>query len=340
MNIFHEDQAAWLAQVLEPAVEPERRIIDPHHHLFPELMGNTYNIEDYAADVRGGHNVIGSMFIECGASYRQSGPQHEKPLGETAYVLAQAARTVEIEGCPPMLGMIGHVDLCDANTLDGVLDQHIELAGDFFKGIRHAGATARDGDREQMLIPGSAPADLYRQPAFQASVRRLGARGLTFDAWHYHYQIQDFIDLARACPDTTLVMDHFATPLGVASFAGKHAEIFETWKADMRALKECPNVFLKLGGLAMPDNGFGWHLAEKPPTSNEVVDAQGDWYRFALESFGPQRCMFESNFPVDRMSLSFSVYCNAMKKITTDFSEDDKEALFWETANRVYSLGE
>lgn len=338
MNIFHEDQTAWLTQVEEPILEPDLPIIDPHHHLWAEMMGDVYNIDELARDTSAGHNIVGTVFMECGASYRESGPEDEQSLGETEYVLAQARRAGEIEGAAPILGMVGHVDLRETAILDETLDKHLALAGDFFKGIRHAGASPRDEDREHLLIPGPAPADLYDQPSFRTGVRRLGARGLTYDTWQYHYQLRDFIALAQACPDTVLILDHFSTPLGVGPWTDQRTGIFTEWTSAMRDLKACENVFLKLGGLAMPDNGFAWHAAERPPSSDELLDTQGDWYRFALDLFGPQRCMFESNFPVDRLSLSYVVYWNAMKKLCADASGTEISALFHDTAAQVYRL--
>ncbi|MDP5071210.1 MAG: amidohydrolase family protein [Congregibacter sp.] len=338
MDLFHEDHPAWLAQVTEAIIDPGQPIIDPHHHLWPNMMGDIYNVDELAIDTGAGHNIIGTVFMECGTCYREEGPEHEKSLGETEYVLAQAARIRELALGAPILGMVGHVDLRETATLDDALDKHIDLAGDFFKGIRHAGASARDADRESLLIPGAAPADLYRLPDFQAGVRRLGERGLSYDTWQYHYQLRDYIALAKACPDPTMILDHFSTPLGVGSFEGQHDSIFETWKDELGQLSHCPNVFLKLGGLAMPDNGFGWHLAERPPSSDELLAAHGRWYRHALDCFGARRCMFESNFPVDRLSLSYTVYYNAMKKLSADFSIDEKTALFTDTARRVYRL--
>ncbi len=338
MNIFHEDQVAWLAQVEEEILEPEREIIDPHHHLWPDMMGDVYNVDELAVDTGAGHNVVGTVFMECGTCYREDGPEHEKSLGETEYVLAQAARIRELNLGAPILGMVGHVDLSDAEHLDDALDKHLDLANTFFKGIRHAGASARDADREALLIPGPAPADLYQQESFRAGIRRLGERGLSYDTWQYHYQLADFIELARACPDTVMVLDHFSTPLGVGTFEGQRQAIFTQWQHEIKELSECPNVFLKLGGMAMPDNGYGWHIAERPPTSDELLTAQEHWYLEALDCFGPERSMFESNFPVDRMSLSYTVYYNAMKKLVAGASEDDKHALFSGTARTVYRL--
>ena len=171
MNIIHEDQDAWLAQVPEKAIDAEQEIIDPHHHLWPDVMGHVYNVDELAVDTGAGHNVIGTVFMECGTCYRDSGPEHEKSLGETEYVIAQAERIRTHDLGAPILGMVGRVDL-NASTVTEALDAHVDLAGDFFKGIRHAGASAPPADAETLLIPGSAPADLYQQPAFICGVKQ------------------------------------------------------------------------------------------------------------------------------------------------------------------------
>ena len=169
-------------------------------------------------------------------------------------------------------------------------------------------------------------------------VAALGARGQTYDTWHYHHQNGNFAELARAVTGTTLILDHFGTPLGVGPYQGKREEIFEQWKQDIEAIALCPNVVAKLGGLAMPDNGFGWNTRATPASSDELVSAQQDYYLHAIDCFGPERCMFESNFPVDRWSLSYHVYWNAMKKIVGRYSEAEQTAMFSGTATRIYNL--
>lgn len=189
-----------------------------------------------------------------------------------------------------------------------------------------------------MSIAGRAPRGLYADAHFRRGVARLGERGLTYDTWNYHHQIRDFTALARAVPGTVMVLDHFGTPLGVGEYAGKRNEIFARWKDDIAELAECPNVFAKLGGMAMPDNGFGWNTREAPPSSDEFVEAQAPWYHHAIKSFGPERCMFESNFPVDRLSISYRTLWNGLKKIAADYPETAKAALFSGTARKVYKL--
>ena len=189
--------------------------------------------------------------------------------------------------------------------------------------------------RPVSCIPGRAPAGLFADPAFRAGVARLGARGLTYDCWHFHFQNREFLELARAVPDT----DDGPRPLRHAARSRpvrRSAEaIFEDWKRDIVDIARCENVVAKLGGLAMPDNGFGWHLAARPPTSDEFVAAQARYYLHALECFGADRCMFESNFPVDRMSLSYRVLVNGVKKIVRGCSDDERDAMFAGTATRV-----
>ncbi|MCB0981727.1 MAG: amidohydrolase family protein [Acidimicrobiaceae bacterium] len=323
----------WLDLVDEEVVDPGRRIVDPHHHLWPPGGALPYGLEQLHADaIGGGHRVVRTVFVECHAAYDRHDPDHRAPLGETRFVAGEAL------GDPHRLigGIVAHTDLRDHDHLDEMLDAHNEAGQGLFRGIRHAGSRAPDG--AVLAIPGRAPAGLYLDAAFRRGVARLGERGLTYDTWHYHFQNQDFLALARAVPGTTLVLDHFGTPLGVGEFAGRHDEIFETWKADIAEIARCPNVVAKLGGLAMPDNGFGWNLAQRPPTSAEFVAVQARYYRHAIECFGPERCMFESNFPVDRMSLSYRVLWNGLKKIAAAYSDAEQDALFSGTAARVYRL--
>ena len=323
---------AWLDLVAEEVIDPAQRIVDPHHHLWPVGGPLPYGIADLTADTGSGHLIERTVFIECRSSYRADGPEHLRSLGETEFVAAVALSD------PQHLigGIVAHVNLTDTDHLDDVLDQHTELGGGQFRGIRDAGA--RDPHPEALTIPGDAPEGLFTDPAFRAGVARLGARGLTYDSWHYHHQNADFADLARAVPDTLMVLDHFGTPLGVGAYSNRRDEIFEAWKVDIAEIAKCDNVVAKLGGMAMPDNGFGWHTAPQPPTSDEFVAAQARYYLHPIECFGPERCMFESNFPVDRLSLSYRVLWNALKKIAAPFSESERDAMFRGTATRVYRL--
>jgi len=322
----------WFDSVIEDVVDPEAEIIDPHHHLWPVGGSMPYGLSDLLADLGSGHNVVDTVFVECGAAYERGSTAPFAPVAETTFVTAEAERSPR----RVMSGIVAHADLTDAATLDAVLDAHQTAGRGRFRGIRHAGSHAVHP--EVLMIPGRAPAGLYADPSFRAGVARLGERGLTYDTWHYHYQNQDFVDLARNVPGATLVLDHFGTPLGVGPYASQREEIFEQWKADLAEIARCPNVVAKIGGLAMPDNGFGWHAADRPPTSDEFVDAQRRYYLHAIEQFGPERCMFESNFPVDRLSLSYRTVWNAFKKLVADFTPGERDAMLRGTAAHVYRL--
>ncbi|MCP3983235.1 MAG: amidohydrolase family protein [bacterium] len=321
----------------EKIIDPGRPIVDPHHHLWHSHGGiAAYLLEDLWADTGSGHFVEKTVFVECGASYREAGPEHMKPVGETEFVAEIAAASAEGGGNSTIAGIVSRADLRLGEGLLEVLDAHEEAGRGLFRGIRHAGAHALHP--EVLMIPGSAPEGLFSDPDFRRGVGVLGRRGLTYDTWHYHYQNSEFLELARAVPETTLILDHFGTPLGVGPYADHREAIFESWKGDIAALAGCPNVVAKLGGLAMPDNGFGWHERDTPPDSDEFAEAQRRYYLHAIDCFGPDRCMFESNFPVDRLSLPYAVLYNGLKKIATGFSEDEQNAMFYGTAARVYRL--
>ncbi len=322
----------WLDSVVEDVVDPAAPIIDPHHHLWPAGGALPYGLADLEADLGSGHNVVDTVFVECGAAYDRNADDSFAPVGETTFVTGEAERSDR----SVMGGIVAHADLRDGSNLDAVLDAHDEAGRGRFRGIRHAGSHALHPD--VLTIPGGAPAGLYADPAFRTGVARLGERGLTYDTWHYHYQNRDFLELARAVPGTTMILDHFGTPLGVGPYESQREQIFQQWKTDISDIAACENVVAKIGGLAMPDNGFGWHTAERPPTSDEFIEAQGRYYLHTIEQFGPERCMFESNFPVDRYSLSYRTVWNAFKKLVADFSADERDAMLRGTAARIYRL--
>src|SRR5262245_41633490 len=242
----------------EPVIDPEQRIVDPHHHLWPDGGPLSYGVEELLADANSGHRVERTVFVECHAAYRADGPAEFAPVGETEFVAEAAEASGGLIG-----GIVGHADLRLPN-LDDILDAHVEAGRGLLRGIRHA--LARGDRADGLTIPGRAPEGLAEDPAFRAGVARLGARGLTYDTWQYHYQAREFLGLAQAVPDTLMVLDHFCTPLGVGRFAGRHDELFDGWRADIDDIARCDNVVAKLGGLAMPDNGFGWNAAARPPT--------------------------------------------------------------------------
>ena len=328
------EQDEWLAKVSEDIIDPAREIVDPHHHLW-QRPDWTYELSELWGDTGAGHNVLQTVFLECGSNYFEDGPEHLLPVGETHYVANIARASAADDANATISAIVARADL-GLPELDAVLDAH-EVAGEgLFRGIRHAGAC--DPHPEALTIAGRAPQGLYANEAFRRGVARLGERGYSYDTWHYHHQNQDFLSLAQAVPDTTMVLDHFGTPLGVGSYANKREEIFLRWQEDIAAIAQCPNVVAKLGGLAMPDNGFGWHERDLPPSSDEFVDAQSRYYNHAIACFGAERCMFESNFPVDRLSISYPVLWNGLKKIASHYPETEQTAMFSGTARRVYRI--
>ena len=326
----------WLAQVREDIIDPERPICDPHHHLWdhPE---NPYLLPDLLADTNSGHNVTRTVFVECSSMYRADGPAAHRPVGETEFVNGVAAMSAsgrygELRACA---GIVGFADLTLGADVGPVLDEHMRLSARF-RGIRHAsGWDASEAIRNSHTNP---PPGLLAQDEFRAGFAELRARGLSFDAWLYHPQIPELTDLAKAFPEVTIIFDHFGGPLGIGPYAGQAEAIFDRWCVDVAALSSCPNVFAKLGGIVMPINGFGWHKRATPATSDEIVEATGRYHLKAIELFGPERCMFESNFPVDKRSCSYHVLWNAFKKLAGGFSEGDRAALFHDSACRAYRI--
>ena len=328
---------AWYAQVTEGVIEPERPIIDPHHHLWFGGGAPDYLLENLWNDTGAGHNIVKTVFIECGVGYYETGPDHLKSVGETEFAANIALQSAfGAPNKPNIAGIVSHIDLTLSDELEESLEIHKEASKGLLRGIRHAGAF--HPYPEEAFIAFTYGPGLFLDEAFQAGVRFLGQCGYTYESWHYHTQLRDFYTLARSAPETIIILDHFGTPLGTTSFRDHREDIFQQWKADIRKLAECPNVYAKLGGLAQPDNGFGWHEAAKPASSDDLVTAQKQYYLHTIECFGVNRCMFESNFPVDKMSISYVVLWNAFKKMVTDFSDDEKNALFYDTAEMVYQL--
>jgi predicted TIM-barrel fold metal-dependent hydrolase len=337
----------WLSQTKEDAIEPQLPIIDPHHHLWntPERDPQKYLLEQLAADVKG-QNVRQTVFIECGSMYRADGPEEFRVVGETEFVQGVAAESASgrYGDLRAAAGIVGTVDMRLGDRAVPVLEAHIAASRNRFRGIRHGAAWTEPG----VLPAGAATPRLAHRPLIvqhlllDANFRRAYAYlqnyGLTFEGWVYHPQIPELTDLAKAFPDTTIVFNHLGGPIGVGTYAGRRDEVFAGWKTAVAELAMCPNVVAKVGGIQMVVNGYGWHERKHPPTSDELLSANRDWYLFTIDHFGPSRCMFESNFPVDRLSCSYTVVWNQFKKLTKDFSATERSAMFHDTAMRVYRL--
>jgi L-fuconolactonase len=328
---------AWLNQVTEQPLEPALPIIDPHHHLW-DHPGSRYLLDEILADTGTGHRVLATVFVECFSKYRADGPEPLKPVGETEFVNGIAAQSASGQYGDTRIaaGIVGYANLALGAAVESVLRAHIAAAPARFRGIRHAAGF--DPDPAVRNSHTNPPADLYQSARFREGFSKLSGLGLSFDAWQYHPQMPALTELAKAFPDTTIILDHFGGPLGIGPYEGHRAEIFPRLKDDLTELARCPNVVAKLGGINMAVSGFGWHRRSTPPTSDELVAATRDYYLHAIDRFGPKRCMFESNFPVDRVSCSYAVLWNAFKKIAAGFTRDEKAQLFHRTAAEVYRL--
>ena len=332
----------WLARTVEPALEPVLPICDPHHHLWgfrTTGVAPRYLLDDFLEDLSGGHNVVSTVFVECGAMFRADGPEELRPIGETEFANGIAAMSASGLYGPTRIaaGIVGTAYLDRGDEVAEVLDRQIAAGGGRFRGIREGAAWHESPD-----VPNhrTEPApDMYLDSRFRAGFRHLAPRGLSFEGWCYHPQIPALTDLARTFPDTTIILDHFGGPLGVGPYAGKADEVFAEWRRSIGPLAECPNVCAKLGGIAMEVNGLGWHERESPPTSRELMEATRPYYEHTIERFGVERCMFESNFPVEKVSCGYGVLWNSFKRLTADYSADERAHLFHDTAARVYRLG-
>ena len=331
------DNSAWLSQQPEDVLEPWLPICDPHHHLW-DFENHRYLLPDLLGDVTSGHKVLSTVFIECTAMYRADGPEESRPLGETEFVNGAAAMSASgrygpVRACA---GIVGFADLSLGAPVEAVLEAHVALAGGRFRGIRHISACDPSGAiRRSHTNP---PPHLLGEPRFRKGFARLKTLGLSFDAWLYHHQIPELTELARAFPDQPIVLDHVGGPLGIGPHAGKRAEIFPLWRQAIRDLAHCPNVTVKLGGLGMKVTGYEFHKRPRPPGSQELADAWRPYIETCIEAFTPRRCMFESNFPVDKVSGSYRVYWNAFKRLAAGASPGEKASLFHDTAAAFYKL--
>ena len=329
---------AWLTkQPPEAILDPELPIVDTHHH-FWDRLDHRYLLDELRTDLATGHNIVATVFLECRSMYRAAGPPEMRPVGETEFVAGIAAMSAS-GGYGPVrvaAGIVGYADLTLGDQVEPVLQAHIRAGGGRFRGVRHsAGWDASD-------VIGNSRADmrphLYRQPEFRAGLARLAALGLSFDAWLYHPQLADVAELARAIPAATIIMGHAGGVLGYGPYAGKRDEVFAAWKSAMTELATCPNVVVKLGGMMRRLAAFDYGTAPAPPSSEELASHWRPYMTTCIELFGADRCMFESNFPVEKIGTGYAVLWNTFKRIAAAASAEEKLALFSGTARRVYRL--
>jgi L-fuconolactonase len=343
----------------EAILDPDLPIVDPHHHLWDRRNyasppsaaaapahpfitaiadAQRYLLDELLADTGSGHNVRATVFVECGAMYRADGPVELRSVGETEFVNGVAAMSAsggygETRACA---GIVSKADLLLGDAVKPVLEAHVKAASGRFRGIRNSASF--EADKEVLGPLNRVEEGLYLDKTFRKGFAHLAPMGLSFDAWLLEPQLPDLIDLARAFPETTIVLDHVGTPLGRASYAGRLNERFPTWRDNIRELAKSPKVVVKLGGLAMAFCNFPSFLAEPRAPSEQLAREWAPYIEACIEAFGPERCMFESNFPVDMGACTYAVLWNAFKRIAKGYSADEKAALFSGTATKVYRL--
>jgi predicted TIM-barrel fold metal-dependent hydrolase len=327
----------WLAQVREEILDPALPIVDPHHHLW-DRPGARYLLDELLHDTGSGHDVRATVYVQARFMYRTEGPEELRSIGETEFANGVAARSASGLYGPGRAGagIVGMVDLMLGDAVAPLLEKHMQAGGARFRGIRNQTAWHELPEINSNPVPPRK--GLLSEPAFLRGAGRLREHNLSLDVWAYHTQLDEVVALARALPDLSVVLDHAGGPLGAGPYAGQRDAVFEDWSARMRRLAQCPNTTVKLGGLGMAVNGFGFERQALPPSSEQLARAWRPYIEFCIEAFGAERCMFESNFPVDKGSYSYSALWNAFKRLAANASGDEKAALFSGTATRVYRL--
>jgi L-fuconolactonase len=336
MGIFQWNMD-WLGRKVEPALEPDMAIIDPHHHLWRAdelslypLSSLDYDVAALLADTTTAGNVAGTLFMECGWRYQDSPDPRFHSVGEVRAATEAIAANRANSG-PPILGLVAFAELSLGDRVDDVLDAVESVAGERFKGVRRV-VLPRGSDSTE-----HRSTEVMRQATFQQGLARLAARRRPYEVWCYRAQLNDVADLAARVPDATIVIDHFGGPIGIGDLNHREA-IWNEWSQAVRCVSDRPNIVMKLGGLGMPVFGFGYEARAEPPSSGDLQRDWQDLCDFVITQFGPDRCMFESNFPVDKVSYSYRTIWNAFKRISARYSPQERHDLFVGTAARIYSL--
>lgn len=329
----------WLDRRKEAALEPDLPIVDPHHHLIDRPESGRYLLPDLLADIASGHNIVATVYLEWLSMYRADGPVEMRPVGEIEFANGIAAMSSsggygKTRVCA---GIVGHGELTLGAGVAKILEAMIVAGGGRFRGIRFIVST--DPDQGQWGATLMRPQGLLRDGKVREGFAQLAPLGLSFDAWLYHTQLPDLVDLARAFPATQIVLNHVGGAIGLGRYKGKRDEVFADWSARIRELAACPNVHVKLGGLGMKMFGFDVHEGELPPSSEQLAALWRPYVETCITAFGASRAMFESNFPVDKGSYSYGVYWNACKRLAQGASAAEKSDLFCGTASRFYRLG-
>jgi L-fuconolactonase len=327
----------WLALRDEPVLEPEWPIVDAHHHLWDRQSGR-YLAHEFLEDTGSGHEVVSTVYVQCRSMLRPDGPAEMRPVGEVEFANGIAAMCAsgtygQTRCCE---AIVGGADLTLGVNVAGVLEAMLEVSGGRLRGIRNPLAW-HESDAVSSS-PVTPPRNLMQNADFRMGVATLARYGLSLDVWVYHTQLDELYELARRVSDVTVVIDHFGGPVGVGPHAGRSAEVMNAWRDSLRRLATLPNTRMKLGGAGMPVFGHEFAGAELPPSSQQLADTWRPYVEGCVDLFGADRCMFESNFPVDKGMFSYRVLWNAYKRLAARASVAEREALFSGTATQTYRL--
>ncbi|MDZ7914886.1 MAG: amidohydrolase family protein [Rhodococcus sp. (in: high G+C Gram-positive bacteria)] len=326
-------------------------IIDSHHHLFDKApaalagaMGrSTFLIDEYEeyvdgpGDGTGGHNVVATVVVEALGMDGAIGPESSRWVNATAFVSGQAAMaaTGRYHGIQLAAGIVGSADLRAGAQISDVLEEHIAVGNHRFRGIRQDALW----DADPTVLRGffGNPPHLYSDADFRKGFAQLATLGLSFDAFVLAPQLADVADLARAFPDTAIVLNHLGNPVGIGAHRGRLAEEFPQWRSDIADISRCDNVMVKMGGLGSFLSGSPHFRADPPADCAALAREWRPYAEQAIELFGAERVMFESNAPTDRTG-AFSTICNAYKTICSGCSDSELTAIFAGTAKQFYRL--
>jgi len=327
----------WLDRRKEPILEPELPIVDPHHHLW-QRPGWRFLLDDLLLDLNSGHNIVATVFMEARSMYRDQGPEEMKPVGEVEFANGIAAMSASgIYGKTRIAaGIVGHADLTLGGRVEPVLSALMRAGGERLRGIRHGVSW----DADPSIVSPASPVrpGLLADKTFREGFAVLSRLGLSYDVSLYHPQITEVADLAGAFPDARIVLNHVGGVLGIGAYRGKRNEVFSRWTASIKALAARPNVYVKLGGLGQGYTGLGFNEQAEPPSSEMIATRFRPYVETCIEAFGASRSMFESNFPVDKISYSYPVFWNACKLLAKGASSTEKADLFARSAARCYRL--
>ncbi|PRD42462.1 amidohydrolase [Phyllobacterium phragmitis] len=322
----------WLAKAREEIIAPEQPILDAHHHLWVRPQGR-YAAAELQKDVSCGHDVRASIYVQCRTGYKTDVEPALQPVGEVETILAWCRNQPNYPAA-----IIAFADLQLGSGVRRVLDPLIQTGDGKVRGIRNT--TAYHAHPAVRSNPNPPPDGLLRSETFLAGAKALAAYGLNLDVWAYHTQLGEVLALAAAVPDLTVVIDHCGGPLGVGPYRPADPEVFGEWCKSIVQLAELSNTRIKIGGFGLTVLGYRYADAPIPPQSEQLAFDWSPYFAHCLESFGPQRTMFESNFPVDKGQFSYGTLWNAFKRLASDLSPEERDDLFWRTAARSYGLDE